>query len=75
VSRRRRVRRYPGAGGAFIIGGTSAAALRRAARVGDGWQAVGRDPAEFAATAHACAISPSARSKRAPGSRGPLARV
>lgn len=32
-----------------IVGGTSAAALRRAARIGDGWQAVGRNPAELAA--------------------------
>lgn len=32
----------------IVIGGTSRPALRRAARIGDAWQAVGRTPDEFA---------------------------
>ena len=33
----------------IVVGGTSPPALRRAARLGDGWQAVGLTPDEFAA--------------------------
>jgi len=33
----------------IVVGGTSAPALRRAARLGDSWQAVGRTPEQFVA--------------------------